>query len=455
MQMTSSFSLTYYTPWSTIKPAFRFSYQGIPNPRISLSFPRVLPPDGDIFVHIRAGRIEEVKSLLIQGRASVFDIASPYGLSTISLAYYYKKMDIYKLLITAGGNICCPSYRDTSGSSQFDFWMNFSSRDFQISVAEILQDDIHQTACTVDPEHFDGLHLYHAVDYDSFTRLHKCILGLTSEVLETILPAVSCIDEVDFLGRTALHLAAYKTDLQAITLLLTFGAELEIRDKTGNTPLQIATALDSMACTEALAASGADIQARDKSGNTPLHNACKLGYLRVVKLLLERGAGVEDTNYCGETPLMHANFGGHLAVIRLLLHMGANLHHRDKLGYTVIHDAVQCNLHEVLRFHLAMAMRVDQKLENGKGILHLLAEEADRTTLQIFLDSASNGFGNLNGDDRDRRGYTAMEYLACRRDVAEVSELFQHVLQRVEGCSQDLGEADEYDVFWDAVESNP
>lgn len=77
IQNTISVSVTYYSPWSPPKPIFRVNYQRLACPGIALSFPRILPPDSSIFVYIRAGRIEEVKTLLLEGRASVLDVARP------------------------------------------------------------------------------------------------------------------------------------------------------------------------------------------------------------------------------------------------------------------------------------------------------------------------------------------------------------------------------------------
>ncbi len=91
IQNTTSVSVTYYSPWSAPNPIFRVNYQRLTCPGIALSFPRILPPDSRIFVYIRAGRIEEVKTLLLEGQASVLDVAPPYGLSTLSMAILYKE----------------------------------------------------------------------------------------------------------------------------------------------------------------------------------------------------------------------------------------------------------------------------------------------------------------------------------------------------------------------------
>jgi ankyrin repeat protein len=455
IQNTISVSVAYYSPWRPPTPIVRVSYQRLTCPSIALSFPRVLAPDSDIFVYIRAGRIEEIKTLLLEGRASVLDVAAPYGLSTLSMAILYKRIDVYNLLVAAGGNRCQPVYPDTSGTGQLEFWMNFSSQDYRISAAEIFQDETRQIAATTDTEILNGDVSYPGADYDSFTRLQKSVLGLTTESLYTLLPQVTCIDEVDSLGRSALHLAAYKSDFRAIELLLARGGNSGLIDSMGKTPLHISAALDSVPCTKSLIAGGANLIVRDQFGNSPLHHACKLGHLRVIKTLLEYGADVQDLNYFGESPITYANLGGHLLAVQLLQNYGADLTHRDKLGTTVVLDAVWFNSHDSLEFYLKMPMRVDQKLQNGKSVLHIMAEEGDQITMQIFLDFAQNGVSTLNVEDTDDRGRTAMDYLRSRRDGNKASQLFRSVLQRVREASQVIEGMGDSDIFWDAVESQP
>ena len=450
----TSASLSFYTPWNPAKPMFRISYSTLPSPSLSLSFPRILPPDSDIFICIRAGRIAEVKNLLIQGRASVLDIATPSGLSTVLLALSYRRMDIYSFLVAAGGNKCRDMCSDTTGADQFEFWMNFGSQDYKMSATAILRDEIQQATSMVGVSQYNGDTSYPG-DYESLTRLHKCVLGLTTENLRDLLPQLHYLDEIDSFGYTALHLAAYRNDTDAIKLLLAWGADADLQDSTGKTALHISAANDSPACTKVLASSGVNIHAKDRLGNTSLHHAWKLGHLKVIDVLLEHGADIQDCNYLGESPLTYANLGGHLAAVQLLLRHNADLSHRDKLGTTLVHDAIWFNSHDALEFYLKSSMRVDQKLQNGKSALHLLAEEGDLTTMQIFLDFGYTGIEDLRVDDKDNRGYTAMQYLKCRRDADEVMPQFHLVLERVGRARYDSGLKDGNEIFWDAIEVQP
>ena len=221
----------------------------------------VLPPDSDIFVSIRAGRIERVKTLLVEGRGSIHDVAAPYGLSPLSLALSYGEMDICDLLLSSGAKGCSLVNPDPSGRIISNFWDGFSSREHSMSTAEILQNDIRQIACDMDVRLFDRAYSCAGMGYQSYPRLHKCILGVTLENLGTVLLEVSDTNEPDWLDRTALHLAAYKSDCDATLTLLESGANPRLVDSAGRTPLHISVALGSVECTEPLAVDGENLQA--------------------------------------------------------------------------------------------------------------------------------------------------------------------------------------------------
>ncbi len=110
--------------------------------------------------------------------------------------------------------------------------MNFSSQVYRISAAEILRDETRQIAAITDAEVLTGNVSYPRAEYEPFTRLQKSVLGLTTESLKTLLPQITCINEIDSLGRSALHLAAYRFDFHAIKLLLVRVANSGLIDNT-------------------------------------------------------------------------------------------------------------------------------------------------------------------------------------------------------------------------------
>ncbi|XTI95540.1 hypothetical protein V2W45_1504141, partial [Cenococcum geophilum] len=91
---TSSTRISYYLP--SLKKCFTINLRIRQNESFSftLSIPRVRPPDDDLFLSIRNGECDYIKTILDEGRASVGDILAPYGLSPLYLAVLYGQMQV-------------------------------------------------------------------------------------------------------------------------------------------------------------------------------------------------------------------------------------------------------------------------------------------------------------------------------------------------------------------------
>lgn len=223
-QRIPSLSVAYYGPCWTANIAIRLGVRMSSPPCATLSFPQVLPPDADIFVCIRIGDIERLKTLLVEGRASVADVLAPYGISTLSLALIYQQSEVYQLLLSAGASripLTSMTLPDSYSDSCWSFWDQYASQNYCISASDILRDFIAQMDAKSHSKLLSKAEQYPNLERDSFTRIHKSTLGLTSEALEAVL--LDCHDEIDIpdsMGRTALHLAAYQCNEKPLRLLM-------------------------------------------------------------------------------------------------------------------------------------------------------------------------------------------------------------------------------------------
>jgi ankyrin repeat protein len=181
---------------------------------------------------------------------------------------------------------------------------------------------------------------------------------------------------VDEHAKTALHWAAEKNALDAATVLVDFGSDLEARTSWGDTPLSWAAAIGSKAVGELLISRGArgltvivaaglgrlqDIRASVESGqdlaahsrfdasvapdydhwfpdsahvlgdvlSDALYAAARNGHTDVVEYLLDQGAKVDAKGVFGGTGLHWAAIHGHLDTVRLLVSRGASLSMKD------------------------------------------------------------------------------------------------------------------------------
>lgn len=107
-------------------------------------------------------------------------------------------------------------------------------------------------------------------------------------------------------GYTPLHRAAYSNHLDAISLLLSFGAKVSSKSELGWTPLHSACNWNNYHIVARLLAAGADPAAPSEGEQTPLHLASHLSHCKsTLLLLLLREDLVEvarKPNNSGETP---------------------------------------------------------------------------------------------------------------------------------------------------------
>ena len=126
-------------------------------------------------------------------------------------------------------------------------------------------------------------------------------------------------------GLTPLHWAVVKKAPAIADLLLSRGADIELRDRYGATPLHWAARRAYAASVALLLRRGASVHARTNDGNTPLHWAASDGHTAIAELLIEAAAPIDATNSYGHTPLYDAAFYSQIGTTALLLALGANV----------------------------------------------------------------------------------------------------------------------------------
>ncbi len=126
-------------------------------------------------------------------------------------------------------------------------------------------------------------------------------------------------------GTTALHWAVYRSDLEAVNLLIAAGADVKAVTREGVTPLAMASLYGNVPIVERLLKAGADAKERGPNGETTLMFAARSGNPELVKVLVAAGADVNATeNLRLTTALMWAVEQRHPDVVKALLAAGAN-----------------------------------------------------------------------------------------------------------------------------------
>lgn len=135
------------------------------------------------------------------------------------------------------------------------------------------------------------------------------------------------LNEGDEDNLTPLHLAVDQDRDEMVSLLLEFGAEVNIHTFEARlTPLHIAVRNNNLQVADRLLEAGADVNSRNKIDHTPLHIAVSTNSIEMVRLLLFWNADVNviTSDPRKESPLLKAATIS-FSLTRLLIDSGARL----------------------------------------------------------------------------------------------------------------------------------
>ncbi|KAL3041036.1 hypothetical protein OYC64_011921 [Pagothenia borchgrevinki] len=301
--------------------------------------------------------------------------------------------------------------------------------------------------------------------HDRSTPLHlACTQGAT-EVVKLMLSSVERVEETinlkDGANQTPLHRATIFDHKELAEYLIYLGADLNSLDCKGNSPLLLATSCGAWRTVALLLSTGANVNVRDRcgcnflhlailqpkglknlpeevlqlssvkgllscddnDGCTPLHYACRLGVHDCVKNMLGLSGQVglacksKDKksalhfaaqfgriNTCqrlletitdsrllnegderGLTPLHLASKEGHTKMVQLLLRKGA-LFHSDYKDWTCLHHAASEGYTQTMEILLSANIKLlDKTDEDGSTALHLAAKAGHVAAVRLLM----------------------------------------------------------------------
>jgi ankyrin repeat protein len=140
--------------------------------------------------------------------------------------------------------------------------------------------------------------------------------GLTEQVRHLVEEAGAPFTS-DWLGTTALHVAAQNGFVDIAEILVRGGVNKEARTKLERTALHLAAQSGCLEIVNLLISNGSDVNVRDMLRMTPLHWAVERGHVVVAERLLLAGAHIDISNKFLLTPLDIARESGSLEMIEL------------------------------------------------------------------------------------------------------------------------------------------
>ncbi|CAL5422705.1 unnamed protein product [Camellia sinensis] len=153
--------------------------------------------------------------------------------------------------------------------------------------------------------------------------------------------------------RSLLHVAASSAHPKVVKILSAadpFVTSINSADEEGWAPLQFAASSGNVEIVEILLSSGADVNLKNNGGRTALHYAASKGWLKIAEILLSHGANINlKDKACWVHPLHRAASTGNSELCELLIEEGAEVDAIDKAGQTPLMSAVICENKEVVQ----------------------------------------------------------------------------------------------------------
>lgn len=222
-------------------------------------------------------------------------------------------------------------------------------------------------------------------------------------------------------GYTALMFAISKGNIDLVTMLVHFSADVNVKDNKGNTPLHLAVFNSSSKTVHILLSKDAKVNVGNDDGNTPLHIACQhygISDKYLMVKLLQAKPDVFVKNKIGATPLdLAAQYDKQEAVALLLDH-----EHALRNSYRAFHEAAIRGHHGVLK--LMLDYGIDPNIADEKTLATALHE-----TCRYLRYDATKLLLTFGADPKkaDSKGETAKDILSTypTSKIEKFLKLFQ------------------------------
>ncbi len=181
-----------------------------------------------------------------------------------------------------------------------------------------------------------------------WTALHYAVDAEEAQIVAELIRAKAPINAVSSQNGTPLHIALSKRNESLVRLLLSAGANPNIRNKsTGSTPLYDASTDASLSIVTRLLKAGGDPNVGDHVGWTPFTQALFQARIDVVKAMIRAGGDIRTLDRHGTTALMWGVLGKSPELVRLLMKAGSDVNACDKEGRTALDLAILNDLYQI------------------------------------------------------------------------------------------------------------
>jgi ankyrin repeat protein len=259
--------------------------------------------------------------------------------------------------------------------------------------------------------------------------LAKAAISGDASTVSSLLAAKADVNQVTLYGDTPLHLTLRRNSLerrqgrvQVVDLLVSHGANVNIRNRRGVTPLIEAADTGDTEVVAYLVRHSASINQSDDAGRTALSLAAYRHYSDIVDFLLGHGADKEMRDKGGRTPLMNAIAAvffspkgspgrateekEKLATVRSFLAHGAEVNVLDKEGWSPIALAAQNDAPEIVSALMNKGADVNVQVSRmgNETPLMMAIRRNDPATVKAILQAQPN-LSLVDSQGRTALGY--------------------------------------------------
>lgn len=234
------------------------------------------------------------------------------------------------------------------------------------------------------------------------------------------------INSKDFVGRTALFLAAQYGHHEILEELLHRHADMEIGNYDRVTPLMIAAQEGQIQIATTLIHAGANVNAVTRKQITPLMLAAQHNQLAILNRLLTWGALVNAVTNSLDSALILAAENGHASIVERLLEKGTDAGQINQDGYTALMQAARLGHRSTVE---ALMIRPADVLVNqaDRHGLTALSYAIDRNALPIAQRLMDCPLVDL--EKTDHAGNTPLLLAAKKNSLPMVAALLKKKVQ--------------------------
>ena len=163
-----------------------------------------------------------------------------------------------------------------------------------------MAEDIHEAAKTGDIDRLKKIlsenpSLVNSQDKDKMTPLHHAIDARNVEAASLLIGHGADVNAVNYKTETPLHLAAYEGNAGAVKLLLEHNADITMREMRDRIPLFLACNWgNDLETVRLLIDAGSDVNDKNSRGEIVLVSTLYYGKREIIDLLIDRGATIPD-----------------------------------------------------------------------------------------------------------------------------------------------------------------